>query len=759
MESQEVLDTSTMTFHSNGGVNASKNGEDYEILDDLDTMMEDIDTRLRIARMVSDSVIKGVVSAVEQEANAKIRAKEMEVASLIGNSCFKDVVVKRDEMKECVTDEFKRLRKCIEGVKGGCNIKQNGSRREMVGLGGTLNGEYENGVGLEKCVDNLEMMMNNMSKLVDSVLLVSKASVNELKKEGESKGGLEKFQEVGSENIDLAEKLSKISDLRSEIQSLTKLLPSNDSGHLISHSSFDVENAHPNPLRSELSSKWEENWESTESKPGISDSFEANKFTHLTKEEVVQFFDNRIRDIRREHEAEMHELTDKYINLKGKYLSERRSYVPPNKEFEVPKRKILEVVSKLNGILSESDEFFKKGESVASLNALLRENRQLRDALVKTDEVKRLTPQLSAVSEKNNISLVTDTSVIEELNSKMEDMKAESELNIAAMHDVYEVLLGEAKSTCTSAIEDAHMESLYMQDLLEIVFKEALTYEERKFDNLHKEYLTATENLVSFEKKVTEMEAERILEAEEREKLTNEVQQLRNLVEEKETLAKEELNDLRKQVSWQETLMSKTNKELDELSDKLSKAQTKLLSDSMEIHSLNQKLAIATDEIKALTDSKNMVLSLSEEKQSFMSLIEAKEKEHRKQMEAIVVLVDELSTKFVEFECRVSRDVASNNTRLANSRSELSSLIKAANVLKTTGIIYKQKLERKCSDLQMAEDEVDLLGDEVETLLGLLQKIYIALDHYSPVLQHYPGVMEILELVRRELSGESLKAH
>lgn len=35
---------------------------------------------------------------------------------------------------------------------------------------------------------------------------------------------------------------------------------------------------------------------------------------------------------------------------------------------------------------------------------------------------------------------------------------------------------------------------------------------------------------------------------------------------------------------------------------------------------------------------------------------------------------------------------------------------------------------------------MDLLGDEVDTLLSLLGKIYIALDHYSPVLQHYPGV-------------------
>jgi len=40
--------------------------------------------------------------------------------------------------------------------------------------------------------------------------------------------------------------------------------------------------------------------------------------------------------------------------------------------------------------------------------------------------------------------------------------------------------------------------------------------------------------------------------------------------------------------------------------------------------------------------------------------------------------------------------------------------------------------------------QVDLLGDEVDTLLGLLGKIYMALDHYSPVLQHYPGVRTFL---------------
>lgn len=43
----------------------------------------------------------------------------------------------------------------------------------------------------------------------------------------------------------------------------------------------------------------------------------------------------------------------------------------------------------------------------------------------------------------------------------------------------------------------------------------------------------------------------------------------------------------------------------------------------------------------------------------------------------------------------------------------------------------------------VVESQVDLLGDEVETLLDLLEKIYIALDHYSPILKHYPGVSTI----------------
>lgn len=63
------------------GVRESENLGD-DLLDDLDSYWDDISGRLMISRMVSDSVIKGMVKAVEQGAEEKIAAKELEVESL-----------------------------------------------------------------------------------------------------------------------------------------------------------------------------------------------------------------------------------------------------------------------------------------------------------------------------------------------------------------------------------------------------------------------------------------------------------------------------------------------------------------------------------------------------------------------------------------------------------------------------------------------------------------------------------------------------
>ncbi|KAK9913243.1 hypothetical protein M0R45_037066 [Rubus argutus] len=62
-------------------------------------------------------------------------------------------------------------------------------------------------------------------------------------------------------------------------------------------------------------------------------------------------------------------------------------------------------------------------------------------------------------------------------------------------------------------------------------------------------------------------------------------------------------------------------------------------------------------------------------------------------------------------------------------------------------------IELRCQDLRKAETEVDLLADQVDVLVGLLEKIYTTLYHHSPVLQQYFEVSDILQLIQKELSG------
>ncbi|KAB1202993.1 Pollen-specific protein SF21 [Morella rubra] len=64
-------------------------------------------------------------------------------------------------------------------------------------------------------------------------------------------------------------------------------------------------------------------------------------------------------------------------------------------------------------------------------------------------------------------------------------------------------------------------------------------------------------------------------------------------------------------------------------------------------------------------------------------------------------------------------------------------LVELVASLRNKELIYRKAFVRRCHNLQKAELEVDLLGDQVDVLLGLLERIYTTLHHYSPALQQY----------------------
>lgn len=113
----------------------------------------------------------------------------------------------------------------------------------------------------------------------------------------------------------------------------------------------------------------------------------------------------------------------------------------------------------------------------------------------------------------------------------------------------------------------------------------------------------------------------------------------------------------------------------------------------------------------------------------------------------------------LQLERRVIEKIQENVSRLDQKKQQLKKLHERVDALVLREAYHKEKLERKCHNLRKAEEEVDLLGDEVDALLSLLEKIYAALDHYSPVLQHYPGILDLLKLIKRELMDHVDSGH
>ncbi|CAL5068948.1 unnamed protein product [Urochloa decumbens] len=107
---------------------------------------------------------------------------------------------------------------------------------------------------------------------------------------------------------------------------------------------------------------------------------------------------------------------------------------------------------------------------------------------------------------------------------------------------------------------------------------------------------------------------------------------------------------------------------------------------------------------------------------------------------------------FMDFAAVICGKLGTAVLRLRGLDKQLANLAEQVRSLKKSELIYRTAFTRRCCDLQTAEAEVDLLGDEVELLLGLLSKTYKALDHYSPVLHHYLGIREMLSMLGKELA-------
>ncbi|KAE9594837.1 hypothetical protein Lal_00013215 [Lupinus albus] len=849
----------TFNLNMDGGECYSDNGKENEslgdyILEEMESIWLDIDERLTILRLVSDSVIKGMVSAVEEQAAERIAQKELEVIGLkkilhsfeegsdaktLGFSALicepheaathhiSDAVLEHgglfgsDSLQVAVTEQLKQLKKEINKIRGSSSIKRICSGSDLVGLGGILQEDVpERWIYVDKSFESLNDTLDALCRRVEVMDWSLKASLwhEELEFRSEIermvisnciRGLQQEFEEKLWELYDFEsrncfDQHKEISSLRLELDSIFKALSVSETGLLISHGSLEngEEWCHSKradhfhwklPTSLSLTLTLEENGKHENSKNSKHENLDPSLLKHESREELITYFNSEITKMRRNHECQLQEMTEENFRLKREVLNlkERGSHLllKKDKDFDLLKKKIPHVISKLDKILVGNEKVNQFTENIESLSSskdrldfLLSENHQLKDTLTdKKKEIKSLSSQLSDVVEKLSLQQVTENNLLQTIR-KLEDDIGDAHTEVSVIQDVYKCLCEDITSEFRCVSEELHMKNSIMEEIYETILKETAHSSQASWDMeieaadmnssimqglmdinqiIFKEALVDANKALQFEGGEKEELKQKMLTltsmVEEREKLAQEATDALLQQKQKMELASEQINSLRTHALRQQGLITETNKELDATKGDLFKTLNETEQYKEQMHKLHTKLECRMNELREADDERRLLCSVTQKQQDALTLVEAKERETRKQMESTIDLIHKLLTMVTDFEARVNGDMSKYCLRLENMKSEFRYINNKANILKTTGLVYKQRLETKCSDLAKAEAEVDLLGDEVDILLNLLEKIYIALDHYSPILQHYPGVIEILELIRRELNGEPRK--
>ncbi|XP_072988929.1 WPP domain-associated protein-like [Typha latifolia] len=865
MESSEVMDE-RVGFDGSmlSGSNCKERdiaGDDsafYEkfILDDLESYWDELNDRLSVLRMVSDSVTKGMVTAVVEEAAEKIASKEAEIAMLnnrlhshkydkdidsrLGMSAAvsamdvdteKPVLQLRQgfldaglelsynqhlsRFRVAVEDQLQRIKEDFKYLTGTNSRDPLNASSEKIG---DLTKVKSNGKlpEIDERVDALrELLASGFEQISDmfnlaKVLVLEHKLEQELQKEVGSlmiqnyirclKDEFEmKLYEqrglINTLNKNWQDKIAELTAMREELDAISKSLLVLEPGMLLSHISHECfEEQNSTKRKDHISGKvlgehatqsqGEENGilvvqKSRNSGEVMLDIADISHLKHMSMEEMVTYFKSEMIKMRRQHDMALQEKTEELFRLKREFLREKGSLpFRKDKEFESVRKKITEVISKLDHILvknvnfhvtnSDRDEISRLKDRV---DYLFYENQHLRGLLLsKRNEVKHLSSQISDARSKMSLHSSSEANFLKQIG-KLDDELEELKVKVDIKDVIHYKILRETVGKYQCCMEDINIQTSVLQETCSIIFKgivcDAISAVGSTVQKYYVEKASLKEMLLEKEKVL-------ILGNEENQKLKQALASLSALISEKEQFASDagstfmqqkeqldivhnELNMLRDQLAKQTIIISDFERESDSMKSKLDDTSQQIYQYEVEISKLKQNLMSTSNALEELENQNILLCGIIEEKQKTSSSSIKMDNEQEKQLKCIRKCVDEMSKGFLDFENKLVETIRRNENRLNALNSQHNPLVQQAILLKRKGLWYKQMLEMRCSDLQKAEAEVDLLGDEVDALLSLLGKIYIALDHYSPVLQHYPGVMEILNLVQRELKGETAR--
>ncbi|GAY46496.1 hypothetical protein CUMW_097520 [Citrus unshiu] len=328
--------------------------------------------------------------------------------------------------------------------------------------------------------------------------------------------------------------------------------------------------------------------------------------------------------------------------------------------------------------------------------------------------------------------------------------------------NVYMVLFRETIDEWKKEIDACNIEYLFRQEIQEFVFREAMK--------------DACQEEARKQDKSSSNNRDGSFEGNGEESFIEKLDMLLKCLEEDGDLmvsASSEVNEHKKQLDWVEMetgllneheifqeLMNEDESTFTSVRSKLEKALDRLATSKTIMSELESSFGTADYGQERVDDQ--MIPADNVHDKNSITFQQQNEEIPRNQLDSMFTPILEFSQVFGNFELQAQEKLADKVLRLEEMKHQLDLLVELVSSIQKRELLYRTAFIRRSKNLQMAETEdkqtefnlehfkqiflrfvtrlgfqVDLLGDQVDALIGLLDKIYTTLHQHSPVLQQH----------------------
>uniref|UniRef100_A0ACD5VFM3 Uncharacterized protein n=1 Tax=Avena sativa TaxID=4498 RepID=A0ACD5VFM3_AVESA len=437
---------------------------------------------------------------------------------------------------------------------------------------------------------------------------------------------------------------------------------------------------------------------------------------HMDNDALIAHFNKEMNHMKRQHDKVVEEKTEEIFALKRKVLNKEGSnpsHLRNNKEFEQVRKKIEEVVKRLDGLLLENNKRTTSGIKAETLavaghqdksSVVDSEVQQLQGTAANDQEAACAFPTQAS----HFASMEADhAKKIGMLESDIEDAR------IAAIisEEIEMILLGEFVNEVKIELYGNAMEYNMKQDICSVIQNEAVA----------EAVLNLNSSLLKYNEEKSCTEAALTLQKQEIENLKLAVDSFSKVMREKEAfvcqielgamkghvdLLFHQLDLLTDKVEKQDSCISEKNKEFDIIVGRLEQALQHVHQNENNFRELHDRFRNATDYLKEVEKQNHYLRNIIEEKEKTFTSTIYKEKEFKERMTSLVESMREFGNFVTDQQTVMANKVQHSESRFCLLKDQCKHLAKEGNLLKKKALWYKEIAETKGSNLQKAELEV-----------------------------------------------------